>query len=174
MSISEAKTKLFNEMSKNFTERAGLRRWVIIKKTGDYVEYMYDYRHHAISSYFIQKGLDKERKTVQDREAKKFLKELMSKYPKSLFKLVRKIRPNHPDQLHITFKGIEGGCQCKVECLPNLYRRLSQLHEKEIPTEFEIQDAFLTCRRFVENLFESGLSATLILEEKKELLKPTT
>lgn len=53
-----------------------------------------------------------------------------------------------------------------------LYAKLNAWILKEV-TEFEIQDAYLQCKRFVKSIFEGGLSATLVKEERREALTPT-
>jgi len=78
-----------------------------------------------------------------------------------------------PRHIHVRIVGIEeNGCLCKVECLPTLYDKLEYLKDFS-PTDFEIQSSYLTCKRFLETIFESGLNATLTSEDKKKLLKPT-
>ena len=80
---------------------------------------------------------------------------------------------NVPFILHVrVVRSEKTGCEVEVECLPSLYTKLNRLR-KVRTDEFTIQDAVLTCRRFLKHIFESGLSSTLIKEEKREPLKPT-
>ena len=168
LSVSETKAQILQELNRHYIPIAGLSPWYMIE-TGSHVKYSYSPRYSATRNYLIKKGrLSK----PEENEIREFLREFDSKFPESGFEEIEKRRPNLPDTLHVTFKAIEGGCQCKVECLPIWYERLSQLR-LEPPSDFQIQDAFLTCKRFVEILFESGLSATLISEEKREPMKPT-
>lgn len=51
--------------------------------------------------------------------------------------------------------------------MPTLYRKVTQLKKKT--KEIYIQDAYITCKRFLKSIFEAGLSATLITEERKEV-----
>lgn len=168
-SISITKTRILQELNRPYPQIIELTAWRMAE-IGSHVEYFYSYRYSATEDYLIKKGtLLKPEKN----EIREFLREYDSKFPESGFEEVKSRRVSLPDMLHVTFKATEGGCQCKVECLPVLYRRLSQHISEELPDDFHIQDTFLTCKRFVETLFEGGLSATIISEEKKEPSKPT-
>lgn len=77
-----------------------------------------------------------------------------------------------PDKVYVSVTGTESnGCFIDVECLPILYRQVLQAGAK--PEEYQIQDAYLTCERLIRQIFEGGLSATLVTEEKKVMPEPT-
>ena len=112
-------------------------------------------------------------------ELRRLVKEKLKKYkeglPEIFYKGLNKKVGDSPDSIHVHIvKADKEGCICEVECFPILYRQLRQLpsKRKEV-TEFKLQIAYLTSRRFLKTIFESGLSATLVSEEKKELPKPT-
>lgn len=116
---------------------------------------------------------------AMDWKSKKFkeaLKEKSKEFEelgeKAFFKELRSIVSNLPLHIYVSIKKIEeNGCLCSVECLPMLYEKLVRFEDFET-NDFEIQDAYLTCKRFLGTIFEGGLSALLIAEEKKDLLRP--
>jgi len=80
---------------------------------------------------------------------------------------LKKIRPDLPARVYVSvINEEENGCLCTVECFPMLYEKLRCLKGKETE-ELAIQVAYLESKRFLEMVFESGLSATLVTEEKK-------
>jgi len=100
------------------------------------------------------------------------LKEYKKKGVKAFHKQLRVLREELPRHVYVRVIQVEkNGCQCKVECLPALYDKLTCFVGFET-NDFEIQNACLESRRFLETIFESGLSATLVSEEVKEISKP--
>lgn len=93
---------------------------------------------------------------------------------KAYFSEVERIFPDRPFEIYVPIKKIEENkCLCKVECLPMFYEKLRILEDVKT-NDFEVQNAYLTCRRFLETIFEGGLSATLVTEERKKPLEPST
>lgn len=82
---------------------------------------------------------------------------------------------DYPDSVHVYVINAEKeGCACEVECFPMLYRQLRQLpHRMKEVTDFDLQNAYLVSKTVLKDVFEGGLSATLIAEEKKKIPKET-
>jgi HKD family nuclease len=75
----------------------------------------------------------------------------------------------HEVYINITREN-EEGCEVEVECLPTLYRRISQLNVRDV-SAVEIQDAYINCERFLQTIFKGGLNGTTMSETK--LIVPT-
>ena len=91
---------------------------------------------------------------------------------KAYFETLKNRVSSEPDTIFINIlKCDENGCEIEVECLPTLYRKISQLGEKDID-EYQIQDAYITCERFLRTIFVGGLSGTAISEQKMTIPKP--
>lgn len=100
-------------------------------------------------------------------------KKLVDEYKGNLELLKRSIsgrKECEPDEIFVNvIRSGEGGCEIEVECLPNLDRRISQLHQAEVH-EHQMQDAYMTCERFLRTIFIGGLSGTSIT--KKKMMPP--
>ena len=123
------------------------------------------YKHYYVREYSLGK-----------RKLEK-VKELAKKYDaKTLdlfFDTLMRATGDKLDQVHVSVTATEAnGCFINVECLPILYRQIRQVNIKA--EEYQIQDAYLTCERRTRHIFEGGLSATLVAEEKKRISEPTT
>ena len=110
------------------------------------------------------------------REYKRLVKEKSAEYKKMLPKIYhKKLKTrlsNLPMSLYVFVTNTEeNGCSCDIQCFPTLYQKLNMKVVKEA-SEFEIQDAYLTCRRFLKSIFESGLSATFVTEKIRKVSKP--
>lgn len=105
-------------------------------------------------------------------EAKKILDAYDQKLPESFFRTIEERRSCTPDMIYVDVtRSEETGCEIEVECLPNLYRRFSQIHKTEIE-EHLIQDAYISCKRFLRTVFVGGLSGTAISEKKITIPRP--
>ena len=83
------------------------------------------------------------------------------------------LRSCNPWEFYVTVrKQDEKGCEIEVECFPVLYRQISQLGKKDVE-EVEVQDAYITCERFLRTIFVGGLSGTIISEGKMAIPQPT-
>ena len=103
---------------------------------------------------------------------KEKLKEFVELGTEGFRRELKAIRADKPEHVYVSVVREEkNGCVCRVECLPMLYEQLRYFDDIE-PSNFEIQDSYLSCKRFLETIFQGGLSATLVSEKKKELLKP--
>ena len=129
----------------------------------------YHFVKHEVMDSFLEAGTRKYKLLVKQKAT-----EYMNGLPLSFFDSLETIYNHLPVVIHVFVAHTEEkGCTCSIECFPALYEKMRRKVLKTRPTEFDIQDAYTTCRRFLKNIFEGGLSATLILEEKKEPLKPT-
>jgi hypothetical protein len=99
------------------------------------------------------------------------VKEYNDGMPQSFFNELSRSLGDNPDSVHIyVVKAEKEGCTIDVECFSTLYRQLRQLPSKrKNVTDFDLQNAYLMTKRFLKDIFEGGLSATLIAEEKKKI-----
>lgn len=78
-------------------------------------------------------------------------------------------RISQPLDIYVNINRCEqNGCEINVECTPTLYRRMSQLREDNF-SEFQVQDAYISCQRFLRMIFIGGLSGTPLSERKTTL-----
>jgi len=109
----------------------------------------------------------------------KKIRELSKKYdslnlPSRLRASIGNRRACYPFDIYVNIiKSDERGCEIEVECLPTLYRQISQLGRRDFD-EPEVQDAYITCERYLRTLFLGGLSGTLISEKKITPLQQKT
>jgi len=101
--------------------------------------------------------------------------ELAQKYDADMSKIyfeeLRSRVGGAPEELDVFVAKIENnGCIIDVELKPTLYSQIVQ--QSKIPKEDEIQNSYLTSERFLRTIFESGLSATTVSEEKLIIPKP--
>ena len=149
----------------------GLYRWGLLEKHGLNFHFQYSVKW----GFLLDATWGMDRTT---EKGKKIVKQKSEEFEKmgvdAFFRKLRKIRPDIPYHLYVSvINEEENGCVCKVECMPTLYEKLRYIKNFET-NDFEIQNAFLESRRFLEIIFESGLSATLVTEEKKIPSQVTT
>lgn len=105
---------------------------------------------------------------------KKTAKEYSARTQELFYPQLNRVLGSLLDRVYVSATVPEAnGCFANVECLPALYRQIQQLVGKKVE-EYEIQDAYLTCERETRHIFEGGLSATLVTEEKKRTSEPMT
>ena len=168
---SKLMTAVLNELRASDIQINGRYSWYLVEEHRLSFSFLYSLKFSFVtdSLYGIKIGSEKWKKTINEK-----LKEFEELGDKAYVTELERLYSNLPWEIYVSIKKIEeNGCLCKVECLPTLYEKLRCLEGIE-PNDFEIQNAYLTCKRFLETIFEGGLSATLVLEEKKELLKPST
>ena len=142
----------------------GRYRWTPLEKHGLSFHFQYDMKWSFL--YDETWGMD-----LTTEEYKKLVEQKSEEFEKmgtrAFFRKLKTIRPDIPYRLYVSvINEEENGCLCKVECLPTLYEKLRYLKGFDT-NDLQIQSAFLECRRFLEIIFESALSATLVAEEKK-------
>lgn len=167
---SQLKNKIEKELNTTSPTIHGLTRWGNPEKHGMSFHY---FRNMKYSFLFDETyGMDRTTKKSK-RIAKMKAKEYEEKGTEAYFSKLRKILPDLPADIYVSVIDKEkNGCLCKVECLSMLYKKLRFLKGFET-NDLELQNAYLESKRFLEIIFESGLSATLVTEEKKELPTPT-
>ena len=149
----------------------GLFPWGLAEEHRLSFHFIYDLKY--VFLYDIMWGMDPETEKYKKlvKEKSKEFDELGTEAWKDQLEFTHSNLPIH---IYVSIIKMEkNGCLCKVECVPVLYEKLRYFKDKE-SSSFQIQDAYLTCKRFLETIFESGLTASLVVEEKKELLKPST
>jgi len=167
-SVLESKIK--NELNASSQTIFGLQQWGVSVKHGMSFHYFRNMKY----SFLFDETYGMDRTTEKSKRiAKMKAKEYEGKGTNAYFKVVRQIRSDLPAEIYLSVINKEkDGCLCKLECMPTLYNKLIYL--KDLKTnDFEVQNAYLESKRFLEIIFESGLSARLVAEEKKELPRPT-
>ena len=167
---SKLKTAILSELTVSDIKIPGIYPWYLREDHGLSFAFSYDLEYSFIHDSIIgMKRYTKECRDLIKEKIKEFEKGGRGAYDNEL----KRLYPSVPGEIYVSIKKIEeNGCLCKVECLPILYEKLRSLKDVK-PNDFEMQDSYLTCKRFLETIFEGGLSATLVMEEeRKEILKP--
>ena len=147
----------------------GIHSWHIYEEHKNCCLYQFSMEYSFVYDETMAKEGTSEYKALVKRKFTEYNEGL----PQSFFDQLRTIRYELPATVYVFVVNVEDkGCTCDTECSPTLYKKLSRRLLKEA-TEFEMQNAYLQCKRFAKSIFEGGLSATLIKEEKRESLTPT-
>jgi len=168
---SQLKTAINKELEAYRPSILGIRAWILVDELKNSLGYEYSLEYATVrhATLGIKRGTKKFAMVVEEKAT-----EYNRGLPRTFYDKLAKALHGMPMKLYVFVTNTEKrGCRCDVECFPMLYQKLIMKVKKEAD-EFDTQDAYLTCRRFLKSIFEGGLSATLISEEKKELLKPTT
>ena len=169
---SEVKNAILTELASTEKEINGISSWNITEEHKYSAEYSYSYQYCYVEKELagVVEKQDKFKQLVMEKAL-----EFEKGYPHILYEVCETLRDNLPIRIYASIiKRHENGCTCEVECLPILYDKIGmELMKLEDVTDFNVQDAIVTCGRFVRHIFESGFSSTLIKEEKKEVLKPS-
>lgn len=164
------RTAILNELEASDLDIQGLKPWTLVEEHKLSFHFLYSLKHSFIfDAIWGMKWETRKCKKLVKQKSKEFdeggtqafedeLGGIHSDIPLHIYVLVKKTEEN--------------GCLCKIDCLPTLYEKLRFLTIET--NDFEMQNAYLACKRFLQIIFEGGLSATLVAEEKKELLKPST
>ena len=163
-------TLILEELEASDPAIDGVHSWWLAEKHKLSFEFDFDLKY----SFVFNLALGMKRNT---RACRKLVKEKSKEFEASrstaYFGVLKKLPSDHPIEVYVSVRKIEeNGCICKIECSPVLLYQLRYLKDTKA-NDFEMQSAFLRCKRFLEAIFEGGLSATLVTEEKKELLKPS-
>ena len=154
--------EIHNELNKYLSPIADIPSW-IFKKYGNTLIFRVNYKLLYIE---FELASSKKKKGIET------LSQEFDKNIEAYFETVENRVSREPDTIFINIlKCDENGCEIEVECLPTLYRKISQLGEKDID-EYQIQDAYITCERFLRTIFVGGLSGTAISEQKMAISKP--
>ena len=154
--------EIHNELNKYLSPIADIPSWIFVKH-GNTLIFRVNYK-------LLYIGFE-----LRRSKKKKGIEMLSQEYDKNIkayFETLKNRVNSEPDTIFINIlKCDENGCEIEVECLPTLYRKISQLEEKDID-EYQIQDAYITCERFLRTIFVGGLSGTSISEQKIAIPKP--
>ena len=154
--------EIHNELNKYLSPIADIPSWTFVKH-GNTLIFRVNYK-------LLYIGFE-----LRRSKKKKGIEMLSQEYDKNIkayFETLKNRVSNEPDTIFINIlKCDENGCEVEVECLPTLYRKISQLEDKDID-EYQIQDAYITCERFLRTIFVGGLSGTAISEQKMTIPKP--
>lgn len=164
--VSKLRNVILKELKESDSPIYDVDSWILAEDHARSFIIEYLYKH-----FFVKL------KTSGEKRTKEYVKEIAQEYdtgfPETFFKTIQSRVGRVIDTLHVFIISTEeNACICDVECTPNLHRRITQLNEK--PEDTAIEDAYMNGRRFLKHIFESGLSSTLISEEKREPLRPTT
>jgi hypothetical protein len=149
----------------------GLYSWVLLEKHGLSFHFQYSLKWSFVFDETWGMNLTtKEGKKLAQQK----IEEFESTGKQGFFAKLQDLRSDIPCHLYVAvINEEENGCLCKVECLPMLYEKLRYIRGFKT-NETEMQNAYIESRRFLEIVFESGLSATLVKEQKKLPLLPIT
>ena len=164
------KTEILKELEAIEPPIDGFYGWGIVEEHKLSFSFMMDVEYVFLHSFVWGK---ERKKTEFSRLVREKSKEFEERGIEAFVATLREMRSEEPRHIFVRIvKSEKNGCLCKVECMPTLYTKLQFLEDFK-PTNFEMQDAYLTCKRFLEMIFECGLSAALVTEEKRELLRST-
>ena len=166
---SELERAISKELEDHHSSICGIEGWGLVEEHKNSFCYLYNMEHHFVLHHVLgmEPGTRKYKKLVKEKST-----EFRKGLPKSYHATLKKRLSGLPIRIYVFVTNTEEkGCTCDIECFPTLYQKLNMKVVKEA-TELEIQDAYLTCRRFVKSIFESGLSATLVTEKISIVSKP--
>lgn len=168
---SQLEETIENELNTMHPSLDGLLPWCFVGKHGLSFHFKYDMHYAFIfdETWTVDLTTPKGKKLVKEKS-----KEFENMGTEGFHKKLAGIRNDIPCHLYISIiNQKKSGCLCKVECWPTLYDKLRYGVLSET-NDFEIQNAYLGTKRFLETIFEYGLSAKLVTEEKKIPSQVTT
>ena len=163
-------TAILKELRASGREIDGVYPWNLVEEHKLSFRFLASLRHMFIHDaiFGIRKGTEKCRELIKQKS-----EEYETGGSLAYLAAVKRVFPSTPFEIYVSIRKMEeNGCLCKVEGFPLLHERFRIIEDIKT-NDFEIQNAYLTCKRFLETIFEGGLSATSLTEEKKDLLKPT-
>jgi len=168
---SQLEETIANELNASYQALDGLLLWGVVEKHGLSFHFKYDLKFAFI--YDETWGLNR-----TTPEGKKLVKQKSEEFDnmgkEGFFKKLETIRTDVPCHLCISVVTQQkNGCLCNVDCWSTLYEKLRYNIVSEA-SDFQIQNAYLQTKRFLELTFKSGLSASLVTEEKKIPPQPVT
>jgi len=167
---SQLMSKIKGELNASDPTIVGQTRWVLERVHGLSCHFTLNIKYAFLFDETY--GMDL-RKKKNIELAKEKLKEYSEKGAEAFYSKIKSIRPEIPADLYVSvIRKEKDGCLCKTECSSHLQNKLRFL-ENFKTSDFEMQTAYLESKRFLEMIFESGLTATLVIEEKKDLSRPT-
>ena len=161
---SKLRKTIEDELNASAFPLVGILPWGIIEEHGLSFHFHYEMRWSFLfDATWTIEPYSKECEELAREKSKEF--DEMGK--DAYYVQLQAIRKDIPLHVHVrVINEEENGCKCKVECIPSLYEKLRYLPDIKT-NDFEMQNAYLECKRFLETIFESGLSARLISEEKR-------
>ena len=161
---SELMPAIMGELNAGEQTIEGLHRWVL----EEVHKRSFRFTHHFKYSYVSDETWGMNPETTEYKEkVKQKIEDFDNKGMEAFFAELKRLFSHVPAKIDVRVLNEETvGCQCKVRCIPMLYEKLRYLRNFET-NDFQIQNAYLESKRFLEVVFESGLSATLIVEERK-------
>lgn len=167
---SKLMTSILEELEASDPAIEGVHSWRLAEKHKLSFEFSFDLKYSFVHDLVL--GMKRNTRAYQ-KLVKERSKEFEESRSEAFFDILKKLQPDPPVEVYVSVRKIEeNGCICKIECSPVLYYKLKFLKDTKA-NNFEMQSAFLRCKRFLEAIFEGGLSATLVAEEKKKPLKPS-
>ena len=161
--------EISRELKDSYPPIGEISPWLLVRRHKYSLYFVYSMEY----SYVYRNLLGK--RAVNKKTEEETIREYQRMLPQVCEDTLLSLRHNFPYRLIVSaIKVEENGCICEIECSPVLHEKLSVgMIKPEEVNDFMIQDAIITCTRFVKNTFQRGLSATLIAEGKKEVFKPS-
>lgn len=165
------RNSVLEELLAHYVKLPTISSWHLTEEHKNCFTFECNYRYHFV----FREVLGKWGKGLEELVNQK-VKEYDEGMPNTFYEELERKVGDYADSLHLYIIKMEKeGCVCDVECSSMLYRQVRQLpHKRKEVTEFDIQNAYLKTKRFLKDIFEGGLSATLLTEEKKRIPKETT
>lgn len=159
---------ILKELSKSRHPFQGLKAWNI-EEHGNSLHFMMDHVYMYVIGRVKQGGAD------IGKEVENLVRETEKMKGMRLIEMSMEFaRRSMPSDIYVGVRKCEeNGCEVEVECLPILYRRISQLAERDVDN-CELQDAYISCERFIKTIFLGGLSGTPLSEKKTAFQKDST
>jgi hypothetical protein len=157
---------ILNELNKYNPPLKSFPAWNI-KESENCIEFTLSHKYTYICSHLLK---------FDEEEIARLAKQFESSPAKGLpTASLGGWRSCEPSEVYVIITRKEDkGCEIEVECLPTLYRKISQnVVSSEEVQDFDVQDANVTCKRFLRTIFIGGLSGTPI-GESKQMLSETT
>jgi HKD family nuclease len=151
--------RIFNELDAMLPTLSGLKAWRM-EEHGNSLHFAVNFEYAYVISKLawdeanLDKNVQKLRAEYSKLHGSQGIKESLTI-----------VRFGQPFDVYVNIRRCEAnGCEIEVECTPALYRRVSQLYEKNFD-DCQIQEAHISCERFLRTVFIGGLSGTLLFEK---------
>lgn len=166
LKISQLKDAIIKELNAYEIHYLKIKPWYVSEKHGNYFSFERSYKYLYVDW--------KTTHNPKEEEITRFSEQYAKKGSELEFDILENIVSSVPVDVYVRVeRSVEQGCEVEVECRPILYHKFRRLPEVQVQ-EFKIQDAVLTCSRFLRDMFVGGLNATTISEEKTDLPKKVT
>jgi hypothetical protein len=161
---SKLASAIKDELNRSDKSVGGVLPWDMDEKHGLSFRFSLSFKHFFLSDsvWGKKKGTEEYNRIMEEKK-----REFEEKGSEIFYDMLENVREDLVATIDVrAITKEKNGCLCNVEGAPILHKKL--IYGSEVETnDFMIQNAYLECKRFLEIIFESGLLATLVTEEKK-------